>query len=39
VLLRAPFRPEPLLDTMRRAGVRVYCTPEGEAHTAYFARA
>jgi hypothetical protein len=38
VLLRVPFRPEPLLDTMRRAGAQVYCTPEGAHHVAYFAR-
>jgi len=39
VVLRAPFRPEPLLETMRRAGAQVYCAPEGEGHVAYFARA
>jgi hypothetical protein len=38
VLLRAPFRPEPLLDTMRRAGVTVYCAHEGENYVVYFAR-
>lgn len=38
VVLRAPFRPEPLLDTMRRAGIQVYCAPEGGSHIAYFAR-
>jgi len=37
VVLRAPFRPEPLIDTMRRAGARVYCAPEGESHVVYFA--
>jgi hypothetical protein len=38
VVLRAPFRPEPLLETMRRAGAQVYCAPEGENHVVYFAR-
>ena len=38
VVLRAPFRPEPLLETMRRAGAQVYCTPEGEDHVVYFAQ-
>jgi hypothetical protein len=38
VVLRAPFRPEPLLDTMRRAGAQVYCAPEGDSHIVYFAR-
>jgi len=27
VVLRAPFRPEPLIDTMRRSGALVYCAP------------
>ena len=39
VLLRVPFRPEPLLDTMRRAGALVYCAPEGPSYVAYFSRA
>lgn len=39
LVLRAPFRPEPLLDTMRRAGAQVYWAAEGENHIAYFARA
>jgi hypothetical protein len=38
VLLRAPFRPEPLLETMRRSGALVYCAQEGENHVAWFAR-
>ena len=38
VVLRAPFRPEPLLDTMRRAGAQVYCESEGQNYVVYFAR-
>jgi hypothetical protein len=38
VRLRAPFRPEPLIDTMRRAGARVYCTAEGESYVTYFSQ-
>ncbi len=38
VVLRAPFRPEPLLDTMRQAGAQVYCSSEGETYVVYFAR-
>jgi hypothetical protein len=38
VRLRAPFRPEPLIDTMRRAGSQVYCRAEGESHVTYFGR-
>ena len=38
VVLHAPFRPEPLIDTMRRAGAQVYCTSEGESHVVYFGR-
>jgi hypothetical protein len=38
VLLRAPFRPEPLIDTMRRAGAQVYCAPRGEKYVVYFTR-
>ncbi|MGE5644613.1 MAG: DUF1858 domain-containing protein [Acidobacteriota bacterium] len=39
VLLRAPFRPQPLIDTMRRAGAQAYCVPDGRSHVTYFARA
>jgi len=39
VRLRSPFRPQPLLDTMRQGSVRVYCTEDGQDHVAYFARA
>ena len=38
VILRAPFRPEPLLGAMRREGAQVYCTAEGECHVVYLAR-
>jgi hypothetical protein len=38
VVLRAPFRPEPLIDTMRRAGAQVYCAPAGEKYVVYFSR-
>jgi|SRR5581483_9035608 len=38
VVLRAPFRPEPLLDTMRRAGAQVYCALEGENYVVHFSR-
>jgi hypothetical protein len=38
VVLHAPFRPEPLLDTMRRAGAQVYCAPGGEGYVVYFSR-
>jgi hypothetical protein len=38
VVLRAPFRPEPLIDTMRRSGALVYCAPAGRCHVTYLAR-
>jgi hypothetical protein len=38
VVLHAPFRPEPLIETMRRAGARVYCSSRGTNHIVYFAR-
>ena len=38
VILRAPFRPEPLLDTMRRGGAQVYCAREGDGYVVYLAR-
>jgi len=40
ICLKSSFRPEPLLETMRRGGLRVYCeeTAPGR-HASYFARA
>lgn len=38
ILLRAPFRPQPLIDTMTAAGRRVYCAQEGQRHAVYFGR-
>ena len=39
VLLRSSFRPEPLIDTMRRSGAAVHTMPDGVAHRTYFANA
>jgi hypothetical protein len=38
LVLRVPFRPEPLIDTMRRGGAQVYCAREGEGYLVYFGR-
>ncbi|MCC7498903.1 MAG: DUF1858 domain-containing protein [Bryobacterales bacterium] len=38
VVLHSSFRPEPLIVTMQRAGVEVYCTGEGSDFVTYFGR-
>jgi hypothetical protein len=38
VLLRSSFRPEPLIETMRRTGAVVYCAVQGSAYAIYFGR-
>lgn len=40
ICLKSSFRPEPLLETMRRGGVRVHCEELSPGrHCSYFARA
>jgi len=36
LLLHSSFRPEPLMETMRRAGVAVHCVAEGPVYVTYF---
>jgi hypothetical protein len=36
VVLRSLFRPQPLIDAMRRAGAAVHSTVEGTTHRTYF---
>jgi hypothetical protein len=38
VVLRSSFRPEPLLETMRRSGASVGCATRGTTHFSYFGR-
>ncbi len=38
VVLRSSFRPEPLIETMRRAGAAVSCRAEGGGWVTYFGR-
>ncbi len=38
VLLLSSFRPQPLIDTMRRAGAVVYCVDQGSKYATYFGR-
>jgi len=36
VLLHSSFRPQPLIETLRRAGAAVYCTMRGGIYATYF---
>ncbi len=38
VVLRSSFRPEPLIETLRRAGAAVWCRAEGGGWVTYFGR-
>ena len=38
VVLRSSFRPQPLIETMRRSGVAVYASTQGATHLTYFGR-
>ena len=38
VLLRSSFRPQPLIETLRRAGAVVHSSTEGAAHLTWFGR-
>ena len=38
VVLRSSFRPEPLIETMRRAGAVVHSSTQGKTHFTYFGR-
>jgi len=38
VLLRSSFRPQPLIETMRRAGAVVHSSTEGTTHFTWFGR-
>jgi hypothetical protein len=38
VVLRSSFRPQPLIETMRRAGAAVHTSPQGPTHFTWFGR-
>jgi len=38
IVLRSSFRPEPLIETLRRAGAPVHSSTRGEAHFTYFGK-
>lgn len=38
VVLRSSFRPQPLIETLRRAGAAVHSSTEGAAHLTWFGR-
>jgi len=38
VVLRSSFRPQPLIETMRRAGAAVHSTTQGTIHLTWFGR-
>jgi hypothetical protein len=38
VVLRSSFRPQPLIETMRRAGAAVHSATQGATHLTYFGR-
>jgi len=38
VVLRSSFRPQPLIETLRRAGATVHSSSEGQTHLTWFGR-
>ncbi len=38
VVLHSSFRPQPLIETLRRAGAAVHCIAQGSAYSTYFGR-